>query len=192
MSLFQRHPRKDQGFSLIEMLIVMAVIAALTVAAFIVYPKVRTSNIAKEEAEYLFAATASIKEMFPAGDYSNLTDQVAIDAKIFPENMLLESTIQNRFGGRVMLRRTDRSPKLFRIDYQGTPSNVCVKLLPLLAQRFKGVSVKGEDGKTYIARDDFGYLRPSYHDSVDLDEESVAKGCYSSSGTAGTVLIFDF
>lgn len=40
-----------KGFSLLELLLVLGIIAALIVAAFIVYPKVQDSNRATTEAK---------------------------------------------------------------------------------------------------------------------------------------------
>ena len=43
--------KRRKGFSLLELLLVLGIIAALIVAAFIVYPKVRTSQIVDAESK---------------------------------------------------------------------------------------------------------------------------------------------
>lgn len=181
-----------KGFSLIELLIVLAVIASLAVAAFVVYPKVRASSIARQEAETIVSAVSSMRSVFPTRNYTNLNNTVAIDAKLFPENMVYgDGEIRNRFDGMVIIRRTDRSEKLFRIGYRGVPSDVCVRLLPMLAQHFRGVSVKGQDGVTYVVRDEFRHYSSSSGEVMPLDEANAAVGCGSSTGKAGEILVFD-
>lgn len=184
--------RHNHGFSLIELLLVLAIVAAVAVAAFIVYPKVQASNVAKEEAEVITSAVASIKEMFPNGNYANLSNQVAIAAKIFPDNMLLENTIQNRFGSTVFVGPSKRSVKVFKITYMRPPSHICTKLVPLLAQRFKGVNVKATNGTNYVVRDELRYFLGSSTDLRALDENNIAMGCGSAGGYADSIVVFDF
>lgn len=183
-----------KGFSLIELLIVLAVIAALTVSAFVIYPKVRSGQVARQEVEVILAAVSSIREMFPRGDYTNLSNQVAVDANLFPASMVgVGDSITNRWDGAVLLSPADRSPRLFRLTYRNVPSDVCVKMVPLLAQHFRGVSIYGEDGSNYIARDEFRHFASSSGAPRPLDESNIAQGCASSTGyvTRG-LIVYDF
>ena len=42
LMLYLKNKMKKQGFSLLELLLVMGIVAALIIAAFIIYPKVMT------------------------------------------------------------------------------------------------------------------------------------------------------
>lgn len=49
MVLLNNKRKSKKGFSLLELLLVLGIIAALVVAAFIVYPKVQASQRAQAE-----------------------------------------------------------------------------------------------------------------------------------------------
>ena len=52
--------RKRKGFSLLELLLVMGIIAALIVAAFIVYPKVQSYRNVKIESNNISSLKAEV------------------------------------------------------------------------------------------------------------------------------------
>lgn len=182
------------GFSLIELLLVLAIIAALAVAAFIVYPKIQAANAAKHEAEIITSAVATLRNIYASGNYSTLNERVATDAKIFPDTMIVaDGVIQNRWGGSVFVGSSFRSPKLLRIDYNDVPADVCMKLVPILAQSFQGVRILPNEGDGYIIREELngvGNTGSTYYQQI--DERKIAEGCRANSGKAGQIAIYDF
>ncbi|HDZ1658802.1 TPA: type IV pilin [Salmonella enterica subsp. enterica serovar Gallinarum] len=67
----------------------MGIIAALVVAAFIVYPKVQASQRAQAESNNIATIQAGVKALYTsASSFTGLTNTVAVQAKIFPDNML--------------------------------------------------------------------------------------------------------
>jgi prepilin-type N-terminal cleavage/methylation domain-containing protein len=81
--------KSKKGFSLLELLLVLGIIAALVVAAFIVYPKVQASQRAQAESNNIATIQAGVKALYTsASSFTGLTNSVAVQAKIFPDNML--------------------------------------------------------------------------------------------------------
>ena len=81
--------RKNKGFSLLEILLVLAIAAALVIGAFIVYPKVQAGARADAESKNISTIVAGIKSLYTSSStYTGLTNAVAANAKIFPDNML--------------------------------------------------------------------------------------------------------
>lgn len=65
------------------------VLSALVVAAFIVYPKVQASQRAQAESNNIATIQAGVKALYTsASSFTGLTNTVAVQAKIFPDNML--------------------------------------------------------------------------------------------------------
>ena len=84
-----KNKKSKKGFSLLELLLVLGIIAALVVAAFIVYPKVQASQRAQAESNNIATIQAGVKALFTsASSFTGLTNSVAVQAKIFPDNML--------------------------------------------------------------------------------------------------------
>ncbi|MGL0517597.1 type 4 pilus major pilin, partial [Salmonella enterica subsp. enterica] len=72
-----------------ELLLVLGIIATLVVAAFIVYPKVLASQRAQAESNNIATIQAGVKALYTsASSFTGLTNTVAVQAKIFPDNML--------------------------------------------------------------------------------------------------------
>ena len=115
MVLLNNKRKSKKGFSLLELLLVLGIIAALVVAAFIVYPKVQASQRAQAESNNIATIQAGVKALYTsASSFTGLTNTVAVQAKIFPDNMLSGSGTAakpiNAFKGNVMLAATATGP----------------------------------------------------------------------------------
>lgn len=143
--------KASQGFSLIELLLVLAIIAALAVAAFVIYPRVQAGRSATYESQVLSAAQASVKSLFTNNNYAALTTSVALQGKFFPDNMNGATAITNQFDGAVTLIGADETgaddtsapARFFKITYADVPTEVCIKLAGSAVQNFNGVFVGG-------------------------------------------------
>ncbi|MBC2862947.1 prepilin-type N-terminal cleavage/methylation domain-containing protein [Klebsiella pneumoniae] len=58
--------KNKKGFSLLELLLVLGIIAALVVSAFVVYPKVRDARYIDIEAKHIAQIYASVKTYIQA------------------------------------------------------------------------------------------------------------------------------
>lgn len=134
--------RNKKGFSLLELLLVLGIIAALVVGAFIVYPKVQASQRAEAESKNIATIQAGVKALYTsASSYSGLTNTVATNAKIFPDNMLNGTSVINVFKGNVTLATSTESPSgvansAFTITYANIPAAECTKIIAAAAGNF--------------------------------------------------------
>ena len=158
---------RSQGFSLIELLLVLAIIAALAVAAFIIYPRVQAGRQATFETQVLSSAQASVKSLFTQGDFRNLTTAAALNGKFFPDSYVNGAALNNQFGGTVTagsITDITTAPPVqaaaaaaaarpyFGITYTNVPSEVCVRLAGGAAGNFGAIVINGNVVKNaYLA-----------------------------------------
>ena len=138
--------KSKKGFSLLELLLVLGIIAALVVAAFIVYPKVQASQRSQAESNNIVTIQAGVKALYTsASSFTGLNNSVAVQAKIFPDNMLSGSgnsaTPINAFKGAVTLGVANTGPSSaagssFTITYDNVPAAECTKIMTATAGNF--------------------------------------------------------
>lgn len=132
---------KNKGFSLIEILLVIGIIAVLAIAAFIIFPQVQASSRANTEQSNIMTMAAGVKNLFN-GRYAGLTDGIAIDGNIVPASMHDgASTITSSWGGDATLAPSGTGNTLFTITYTALPTEVCLKLVPGLVQNFESITL---------------------------------------------------
>jgi len=152
---YKGNKKSRKGFSLLELLLVLGIIAALVVAAFIVYPKVQASQRAQAESNNIATIQAGVKALYTsASSFTGLTNTVAVQAKIFPDNMLSGSgssaTPINAFKGNVVVASANTGPSAatgssFTITYSNVPAAECTKIITAAAGNFytAGVGTAG-------------------------------------------------
>ena len=149
---------KAKGFSLIELLLVLGVLAILLVAAFVVYPQVRDRNQANAEVANLTSIKASINNLYASrgGNYAGLTTTVANQARAFPQSMnggtYTGATITSAWGGTVAVAEGAAvaaagglpaipAGRSFTVTYTAVPDGVCLGLVSGAATNFARVAV---------------------------------------------------
>ncbi len=153
--------KKEKGFSLLELLLVMGIIAALIVAAFIVYPKVRDSQAVDVEAKNIATIRSGLLALYAsqATIAGNINNTIAIRANIFPENMLQKSGntvtgVVNSFGGKVTLSATNWvsfGKVVANVQYDNVPKDVCVKLVSAVGPTMEIIAVGAYWAKNEMA-----------------------------------------
>lgn len=142
--------RSKKGFSLLELLLVLGIIAALIIAAFIVYPKVQAYRNVKIESNNISALKAEISSLYSStsGSIPNSysLNSVLIDAKAAPIAMISGTNkLRNVWGGDVYVGTYDiANASAFVIQYNHVPRDECAKLVMETAPGFEQVVVGSE------------------------------------------------
>ena len=152
----------QKGFSLIEILISLGIVASLLLLVFIVVPRVQAQLRVNETSEQLTGMVASLKGLYTtAKDFNNLTTVRAVKGHIYYDNMPVDKTngtIKNSWDGDVYFgpdtgtqasqapRYTgDIASRRFMITYTNVPDNECAKLSSSAGTNFMMVVVNGND-----------------------------------------------
>jgi prepilin-type N-terminal cleavage/methylation domain-containing protein len=151
-----RQAKSQSGFTLIEILLVIGVIAILAIAAFVIFPQVQTSSRANTEREHITAITAGIKQIYGTSSYNGLNNDTVNMARVFPADMndnnySAGQAIKAIWSGTVDVSPgSGVNPKTFIITYRAVPSAICTKLATSIVQSFEKVSVGATVVKTVL------------------------------------------
>lgn len=136
----------QKGFSLIEILLVIGIIAVLAIAAFIIFPQVRSSSQANTEQQNIMTLAAGTKNLFQ-GRYgvagANLLPTLN-QAQVVPSSMnggdtSATAVVTSSWDGAVSI--VANGGGLFTISYAATPFSVCQKLAPSVLANFESLVI---------------------------------------------------
>lgn len=185
------HVKDKKGFSLLELLLVLAIIAALIVSAFIIFPKIKISQEVSSESKNISALRSGLASLYQSTQIPNNIEmnQIAINADVVPYNMLDGTTnkIRNVWGGDVYVGSyymVQGSPILV-IQYNHVPADACAKLVMRTAFNAEQVVVgKAKEGDTGgIVRNGqdrnvvFGAKRENTSENQELTVSNVTVAC---------------
>jgi len=146
--------RKQKGFTLTEILLVLVIAAAIVISAFIIYPKVQASARAEAESKNIATIVAGVKALYTStSSYTGITKTILVNAKVFPDNMLSgtgsSATPINSWKGAVDVTAAtiNNAGDAFTITYNGVPTAECVKMVSGMAGNFDSVGVNGTNVK---------------------------------------------
>lgn len=137
---------KQRGFSLVEILLVLGIIALLAIAAFIIFPQVQAANRANTEQANITTMAAGIKNLYGSTrNYAGVTPRILVQARIAPTSMYANNTaattLTSAWSGDVSVGPTGTNNSQFIITYAGVPTEVCTRLVPGLLSNFQTVTV---------------------------------------------------
>lgn len=157
-----------KGFSLIEMLLVIGVLAVLLIGAFVVYPRVQESQQIQNESQNLITMQAGIINYFESqgnnynslGAYSSGQGVVfANRAGIIPATLnngnKSASTATHTWGGVVIIHTTSgiyngyAGGRNFVVRYNGVPSSACPQLVLNVFNSFGAVMIVTANNQTF-------------------------------------------
>lgn len=139
--------RPSLGFSLIELLLVLGVLAILLVAAFVVYPQVRDDSLAERTTKTTMSVAAGVESLFHNSSYSGLNNAMAIDANLVPDHMVVEQgspDLASEWGGSVSVSAAGANSRGWRIVYEDVPEQICNRLIGGLGGHFSIIAINDE------------------------------------------------
>lgn len=187
MKLFNfKKQKKNRGFTLVEILLVVGFIAVAGLAVYVTYNKVSSSGQANTETRNLSTLQAGVKSLYGGStNYTGITNAVLNDGRVTPDSMrpipytLGATAINNTFGGTVDVIATTlgggTANNGFQITYNRVPGSVCAKLVTTGGTSFDQITVNGATVKN------FG--------QSDLNITALTQGCAADAGT-GVPIVF--
>lgn len=147
--------RKNKGFTLVEILLVVGFIALAGIGIYTIYGKVQVSNQANTESRNLDTLRAGVKSMYGGNpNFVGLTNTVANQSRLTPDSMRTATITEiiNTFGGAVAIAPVSLGAGAnngFRITYPSVPGAVCSKLVTSAGGQFNQVTVGATVVKTF-------------------------------------------
>lgn len=138
--------RKQKGFDLVQIAIVIGVIGILMAAAFMGVPAIMASVRATGEARDLQSYVMRQQQDISAAEISNTT---VVAAGHYNESNVDPNTnkIVNRFGGEVIIESAVGQGR-FTVTSKSVPYRACEKLIPIIAPAFEKIEVGGVEVKS--------------------------------------------
>lgn len=142
-----RRARKSKGFTLIEILLVLAIGAGILFAVFLAVNKVQSKALTKEAAESLNLMVADTRALYrSAGTFDGIDPDVLINNNVPPENMVPNGNqIVSPWNTVVQIQQAtlNTADDAVRFVYPDIPSNDCSNFVQSAAGSFNQVEVEG-------------------------------------------------
>lgn len=171
--------KRQQGFSMVELMLVFAVILGLAAMVFYVYPSVVESRLAKEEQTNLTALQAGVKSVYQGrANYATLTSTILLNGQVVPSNMVSGTDVINRWREIVTIGPVTlgggSANNGFSFTYTGVSQAACVKMAVSLGANFDVININAVDAKVL--------------GTLDTDEAIATTQC--AAGGAANTMVF--
>lgn len=164
----------NKGFSLLEILLVLAVAAGIVIAAFIIYPKVVSAKVADSEARRTMSIVAAARSLYTSkANYNGLSLDVLKNADLIDKGMFAKmdgGLPLSEFGTPVTIFPSNAN-SLFAVEYQQLKKENCVRIIPKIGPGALSIAVNGID---------------VYSPTKSIDMADVANQCASTTVTTVT------
>lgn len=192
--------KNKAGFSLLELLLVLGIIAGAVILALIIYPKITGANNVKSEVSNIGLIKSGVQSLYASSSNppmnSNM-NSLLIKADLVPDNMIQGTDkLTNVWSGDVYIGTTSIAGKTaFAVQYNNVPAAECIKMVTSSATGFDQIIVAaGRSGDAGGIVSGGGYNATGISDDgttkVDLDVSKITQYCNSdSSNNFKTALI---
>lgn len=142
--------KKNQGYSLIEILIVFVIIGVALAGAFALYSKNADTTNAKTMVSDLQAVSSGVKSAFAQDEhqFQNVNNTTVCQLGIFTSNMVSNctaGTVRNKYNGDVTVAKSNKQDTNFTITEDKVPPAVIVKTINQMGtDGVLGISVNGK------------------------------------------------
>lgn len=128
----------QKGFSLLELLLVLGIIAALIVSAFIIYPKVQLAQKTDQDLRDITTITNGIKELYSGKAILELiTVQAVINSKIAPDYMVKGNKLYLTNSKEITISENHSNTSGYLYNYfvlmmSNFPDDECARIAPMI------------------------------------------------------------
>lgn len=139
-----------KGFSLIEIILVVAIGLVLIIAAFVMYPKIQSNQRAINESKNVGVIKAGVRALYKGkATYTGLSNTILVEAGAIPDNMTVKgdtSKIISSYGSPMRIYASDYGTSkavgsTFTIIYMNITNDDCAKLVPLIAGEMSAIQI---------------------------------------------------
>lgn len=162
LDTFKNRIKKQKGFTLLELLAVLIIIAILGMGLYFTLAKVQASSDANTEGKHIDLVTSAVKQLFAGSSNfgtKDLTPSV-INSGAVPADLLATggsttsngNTITNKWGGTITIAPDGvggGTSNAFTITDIQIPQSVCVKLLSNTGNNYLVVTANGTQIRKY-------------------------------------------
>lgn len=137
---------RNKGFSLLEILLVLAIAAAVVIAAFIIYPKVTAEKTADSEAKRVMMIAAAARSLYTSkANYSGLTFDVLKNADLIDKGMFakMDGGMPISEFGTPMTLYAANGNTMVAVEYQQLKKENCIRLIPKIGGGATIIQVNG-------------------------------------------------
>lgn len=192
--------KRKKGFSLLEILLVLGIVAGAIILALIIYPKITGANNVKTEVSNVGLIKSGVQSLYASSSNppsnSNM-NSLLIKADLIPDNMVQgTANIQNVWSGDVYVGTTTINGKTaFAVQYNHVPAAECIKMVSSASTGFDQIVVAaGRAGDSGGVVSGGGSVASGISDDgstkIDINIATVTQYCnYDSSNTFPTALI---
>lgn len=122
------HPTRkvNQGFTLAEILLVLGIIALISIAVFILYPKVEMSQDIGESLKKYTLITSNVEDFFGGRDFDGLSASAVVSAGVLQQDDLTSP------WGTIGLTPSGTGNQDFHVDFNEVPQDACIALIAAL------------------------------------------------------------
>lgn len=175
----------SRGYSLIELLLVIAFIAGALVLAFVTYPKVQATSRANVESQHLIAISTGLRSLYAtARSFEGVGNRVMIDAKLVPDDMrVVGDVIYNVWDGTVSTVVANHVER-YMLTYTNVPAAECVKIATGAGVNFLALTI----GDYTIFDRAYGVGYDDTGGGVTIKPELAAQACQANPN--GNTMVF--